>query len=75
MMETSSRIFVVYRTTRTGLAEGAPDVFTDKAEALTAAEALAARRGVFGSAVLQDATRVAYFGGLPAHWVEKLRGA
>jgi hypothetical protein len=70
-METDNRIFVVYRTTRTGLVEGSPDVYTDRAEALSEAESLAARRGIYGTVILQNGSRVASFGRLPNNWLAR----
>ena len=66
---------IVYRTTDGGLehASSKPEdmsqtVFSSRPEAFKAAKKLAAKRGVHGAVVVQDAIIIGRFGKMPAGW-------
>jgi predicted ArsR family transcriptional regulator len=69
------RALIVYRTTGGGLrhASSKPEdmsqtVFSSRLEAFKAAKKLAAKRGVHGAVVVQDAVIIGRFGKMPEDW-------
>ena len=69
------RALIVYRTTEGGLehASSKPEdmsqtVFSNREDAFKAAKKLAAKRGVHGAVVAQDAIIIGRFGKMPTGW-------